>query len=290
MTVGSRQLRCLLTILLVRAGRPTSITELVELLWGENSPPSAVNVVHKYVGLLRRLLEPGLPPRQPGRYVARSGNWYCLPAGPAMLDLARSRQHVAAAKKHAGHGELDDALDRYESAWDLWRGPVGEGLADTSAAEATFSAVDHEMVEAVVAGAVFAVRSRRASSALGPLRRAAEIDPFNEMVQASLISTLAAAGSHAAALGSYRAFRSRLADELGIRPGPDLENAHRRVLNQTALTLARTTSPQDAPASTDAIAGEIVALCTRLQVALDVLATHLAEVGDRRGGPALGLR
>jgi len=35
-----------LAILLGRAGQPVSVGELVDLLWGPDSPASAVNIVH----------------------------------------------------------------------------------------------------------------------------------------------------------------------------------------------------------------------------------------------------
>ena len=66
---GPRQQRCLLALLLVREGRPVSINDLVNLLWGSEPPLSAVNNIHKYVGSLRRLLEPGLPPRSATRVI-----------------------------------------------------------------------------------------------------------------------------------------------------------------------------------------------------------------------------
>ena len=64
---GPRQQAYLLALLLARAGRPTSTAELVDLIWGEDAPASALNVIHKYVGALRRLLEPALARADPAR-------------------------------------------------------------------------------------------------------------------------------------------------------------------------------------------------------------------------------
>src|ERR1044072_1725049 len=55
---GPRQQAYLLALLLAREGRRVSPTELVELIWDGGDPASAVTVIHKYVGALRRLLEP----------------------------------------------------------------------------------------------------------------------------------------------------------------------------------------------------------------------------------------
>jgi DNA-binding SARP family transcriptional activator len=227
---GPRQQRVVLALLLARAGRPIGMTELIELLWGPDAPASAVNVIHKYVGSLRRLLEPGLPPRAPGAYLARHGNGYRFAAGAETLDLARFRELVAGARAHAGREEFDAALDCYAGALRLAQGPAGEGLAETAAARSIFASLDGELSDAVVAAARIADRLGQPARLLGTLRQAAERDPLNELVQAALVTTLAAAGHQAEALAVYRSVGARLADELGVDPGRELQEAQQRVL------------------------------------------------------------
>src|SRR4051812_38080408 len=76
LNTGPRQQTYLLALLLAREGRPTSTDELVDLIWGDDAPASAINTLHKYVGALRRLLEPNLPARETGSYLFRRGNGY----------------------------------------------------------------------------------------------------------------------------------------------------------------------------------------------------------------------
>ncbi|MGW3897649.1 AfsR/SARP family transcriptional regulator, partial [Micromonospora profundi] len=73
-----RQLRLMLALLLVRAGRPVAVADFVALLWDEDPPARAVNIVHRHIGALRRILEPGLAPRAPGRWVDGRGGDYRL--------------------------------------------------------------------------------------------------------------------------------------------------------------------------------------------------------------------
>src|SRR5262245_63054855 len=89
---GSRQQAYLLALLLARVGRPTSKDELIDLMWGDDVPETARNIVHKYVGTLRHLLEPTLPARATGSYLLRRGDSYLLAAGPCALDLIAFRQ------------------------------------------------------------------------------------------------------------------------------------------------------------------------------------------------------
>jgi DNA-binding SARP family transcriptional activator len=113
---GPRQQRCLLALLLVLGGRPVSINELVRLLWGDEPPPSAVNVIHKYVGALRRQLEPGLSARSAGSYLQRHSTGYRFNAGPESLDLIDFRHLVRTARTKADAGGPAEALDEYVRA------------------------------------------------------------------------------------------------------------------------------------------------------------------------------
>ncbi|WP_069761968.1 winged helix-turn-helix domain-containing protein [Streptomyces sp. LUP47B] len=87
--LGFPQQRALLALLLVRAGRPVPAGEIVAVLSSEGAAPSAMNVVRRYVGSLRRLLEPGLPPRAPGRRLSRGADGYRLEAAEDEVDSAQ---------------------------------------------------------------------------------------------------------------------------------------------------------------------------------------------------------
>lgn len=64
--LGPNQQRVILGLLLVRANQLVTIDDLFELLWAQDPPGSAVNVIHKYIGAIRRLLEPDLEARSGG--------------------------------------------------------------------------------------------------------------------------------------------------------------------------------------------------------------------------------
>lgn len=63
---GPRQQAQLLALLLARVGRPVSTRELIDLIWAEDAPASALNIIQKYIGALRRVLEPAVPARAAG--------------------------------------------------------------------------------------------------------------------------------------------------------------------------------------------------------------------------------
>ncbi|WP_212999700.1 AfsR/SARP family transcriptional regulator [Winogradskya consettensis] len=233
---GPRQQQRLLAIMLTAAPRPVGTADLVELVWGTEPPGSAVNVIHKYVGRLRRLFESDLPPRAPGRYLLRQGTAYRFRAGPETLDLAAFRRHVAAGRESGGQARLSEALEHYGTALRIWRGPAGGVLADNPGTVAVFAGLDAEFRAAAVTATEIALRIGRPDLMVPALRLAAGMSPLDEVVHANLITVLAAAGRQAEALELYRALHERLVDDLGIEPGTALREAQRRVLTQTTAS------------------------------------------------------
>jgi len=227
-----RQQAYLLALLLAHEGQPVNVTELIDLIWEDVAPASALNVIHKYVGTLRRLLEPALPVRGTGAHLHRRGNGYQFSAGDATLDLVVFRKLTRAARAAAGE-HADAALDLYLDALRLWRGPAGDGLGHPSAALSMFTAIDNEFYDACVAAAELALRLDASEPLLPALHLAASMARLHEPVHAALVSALGAAGQQAEALATFLTVRDRLADDLGIVPGPLLQAAHQRVLTQS---------------------------------------------------------
>ena len=129
--VGPRQQACLLALLIARSGRPISMDELIELIWDQDPPATAVNAIHKYVGALRRLLEPLVRARGTGSYVRRRGNGYLFEGCGEELDVVAFRAAVQAARGEVAKGHDEAALDRYDGALGLWRGHAGAGVPST---------------------------------------------------------------------------------------------------------------------------------------------------------------
>src|SRR6516164_2502302 len=96
--LGPNQQRATLALLLVRANQFVTTDDLIELLWERNPPDSAINAIHKYIGAIRRLLEPDLEARTSGRWVIRQGGAYRLAADDNTSDLMAFRRMVADAR------------------------------------------------------------------------------------------------------------------------------------------------------------------------------------------------
>ncbi|GAA2216026.1 hypothetical protein GCM10009850_114950 [Nonomuraea monospora] len=229
---GPRQQAFLLALLLAREGRPISTDELIDVIWDDDPPASALNVIHKYVGSLRRLLEPALSVRDSGSYLHRRGNGYLFTAAAGTLDLVVFQDLVETAGAALAREQHEMALDCYVRALELWQGSAGDGLRQGPTPTPIFAMLDGRYFDACTVAAKLAMSLGQPERVLPSLRLAARMAPLHEPVQASLISVLGATGRQVEALAVFRAVRTRLADDLGIDPDQALAAAHRRVLNQ----------------------------------------------------------
>jgi DNA-binding SARP family transcriptional activator/tetratricopeptide (TPR) repeat protein len=252
--LGRPQQQALLAVLLVQAGRPVGLTELIDVLWGEQPPASAVNLVHRYVGQLRRLFEPDLSVREAGRWLVRTGAGYRLAVESESVDLLEFRQLADRARQTSRDVGPARAVPLFAEALDRWQGPCAANLEPEVREHPLFRAVDREYVTTVQELADAALASADIpGSVLATVRQAAAAEPWDEPLQARLMLMLAATGRQAEALAVFQDTRVRLADELGLDPGPELRAAHERVLRQevepeTPAEAARPARAPDAPA------------------------------------------
>ena len=110
-SASPRQQAQLLALLLARAGRPTSVTELIDLIWGDDASVSALNVIHKYVSGLRRLLEPAVVARAAGSYLHTRGNGLPVQRPPRDPGPRQGRELRDAARTALAEPDHEAALD-----------------------------------------------------------------------------------------------------------------------------------------------------------------------------------
>nr|WP_249400028.1 AfsR/SARP family transcriptional regulator [Streptomyces argyrophyllae] len=230
--LGYPQARTLLGVLMVWPGRPVRIGTIVDVLWPGRPPVSARNAVRRHVGTLRRLLEPGLPPRSPGRRLLGRTGGYLLEAAADEADLLRFRAFARRGMRAAATARPEQAVRHFTSALRLWRGPVAADLPGPVRGHPHFAAVDREVLRTARMAADAALLCGRADQVLPSLRRAAALNPLDEPLLARLILSLAACGLQADALAAYEDARRDLAAQLGVAPGAELAAAHARVLRQ----------------------------------------------------------
>ncbi|MEU4425991.1 BTAD domain-containing putative transcriptional regulator [Actinoplanes sp. NPDC024001] len=114
--------------------------------------------------------------------------------------------------------------------------------------------IDGERSQAARDATDAALRAGLAGRILPAVRAAAQDQPLDEALQSRLVLALAADGHRDQALAAYRAVRERLADELGIDPGPELRAAYAR-LRRPAVQPVPAAAPAQLPSDHPFFAG-----------------------------------
>ncbi|MFJ9566309.1 AfsR/SARP family transcriptional regulator [Streptomyces fuscichromogenes] len=229
--LGPPQQQAFAALLLASTDRPVTAAEVVDMLWGQDPPLSAVNVVRRYVGALRRVLEPGLPRMATGRWLLREGGGYRLDVDSTTHDLLRFRELRTQARAADRADDPADALELYARALALWRGHAAAGIPAQVRSHPVFAGLDAERLATVKEAADVALRCGRAEPVLAQLQGLADAHPLDEPLHGRLIRALALTGQQAQALETYQRIRVLLAEELGVEPSSELLAAHREVLS-----------------------------------------------------------
>jgi DNA-binding SARP family transcriptional activator/streptogramin lyase len=201
--LGPPQQRALIALLALRSPEVVSVTTLVDCLWPDGPPASATNIVQTYVSRLRKALGDAV--------IVRQGAGYKLEQ--ATVDAAQFEALLWA-------GELEAALT-------LWR---GEALADLALLRDEGARLEELRLLAREQLLERKLAAGHADVVLAELKRLVDHYPLREHLVALQMSALYATGRQVEALAVYRAARTRLVDELGVEPGPELRDLEQRIL------------------------------------------------------------
>lgn len=237
-TPSAPKLRLVLSLLAVQANSVTRVDQLVEELWGESPPPSALTTVQTYIYQLRKLLKLDDQPTTLSEDES--------PARPALLshpggyilqlpDLADVDANLFEQLARRGRGELlgahaEAAAETFRDALALWRGNVLEGVPTGPVLYAHATRLE-ELRRTVVTLRIEAdLQLGRHHELIGELNSMVAAEPTREDICAKLMIALYRSGRRVDALNVYQRMRSVLVDELGLDPAADLQRLHQLML------------------------------------------------------------
>jgi DNA-binding SARP family transcriptional activator/tetratricopeptide (TPR) repeat protein len=204
---------------------------IVDALWGEEPPRSAIGIVHTYVSRLRSVLAVSAGPDD--GLLVRDRLGYRLDLEHDQVDVLQFRRLVESARRARAGGDAAQACRAYEQALGWWR---GEPLADIDVLRGhpAVIALADELAATVLEYADFAASGSEGwpDRVLPYLRALAARDRLDENSHARLMMALAAGGRQAEALRIYEDLRQRLDGQMGVLPGSEVRDVHARILRQ----------------------------------------------------------
>jgi DNA-binding SARP family transcriptional activator/ABC-type branched-subunit amino acid transport system substrate-binding protein len=217
-TITSARQRAILALLALDADTVVPADRIIEAVWGETQPADPAAALHTQVSRLRALLgTERIVTREPG---------YLLDVAPEQVDVHRFSallQSAADAPPRRAEELLGEALA-------LWRGPALADLGDAPFASDARRGLEESRRDALEARGCAWVELGRRDEAIRELRALVDADPYRERAWAALILALYRNGRQAEALDAYGEVRRFLATQLGLEPGPALQDLQAQVL------------------------------------------------------------
>jgi DNA-binding SARP family transcriptional activator len=210
--VGAGKPRALLAMLALHAGSTISTDGLVEGLWGERPPATAVKMVQLFVSQLRKTLAAAGTDAE----IVTRGRGYELRLGHGEVDSRRFERLVA-------EGRPREALDQ-------WRGPALDDLADEPFAAAEIRRLEELRLTAVEQAVDRDLAAGRHRQVIGELDTLVAAEPLRERLHAQRMVALYRSGRQAEALAAYQQARATLVDQIGVEPGPELAQLQQAIL------------------------------------------------------------
>jgi predicted ATPase/DNA-binding SARP family transcriptional activator len=238
--VGSPRHREVLAALVVDAGRVVSTDSLLERVWGDVGRGASTSNLHAVISRLRGRvaqaeLDVGISTVSPG---------YRLDAGDA-VDAVRFQQLLADARTAYDVGDVPGARSGLDAALALWRGPAYADIR-LPFAEVEAARLDGQRLAAWELSIEVDLDLGRLGPALDRLPALVAEQPLREAFRRLQMLALYRSGRQAEALEVYAGLRELLAEELGIDPGPELQELHQRMLEQDRGLRGTTAAPSRA--------------------------------------------
>jgi class 3 adenylate cyclase/predicted ATPase len=219
---GAKQ-RALFALLLLNANHVVSRDRLIDELWGEQPPKTAVQILQVMVSRLRKLLpRDTLLTRPPG---------YVLEVAPGELDLRSFEDLLAEGRQALSTGDAKSASTILRHALELWRGPALPEFAFEPFAQAEIGRLEDLRLIAVEERIEADLAVGRHADLIGELEALIAENPHRERLRSQVILALYRSGRQAEALRAYQGARKAL-DELGLEPSAALQELEKRILNQ----------------------------------------------------------
>lgn len=229
--IPAKRVRSLLAILLLHASQVVSIERIVDGMWPDEPPHSAVENVRTYICQLRSLLRQAY---QEERLESYAGG-YRLMAAPEDLDLIRFNRLSDWGRSTLREGDYARAVVLLGEAMSLWRGSPLPELDLGSIMRAKTVALEEQRWQVQVGWLTARLALGEHAELTATLRELIGERPLDETLWCYLVTSLYAQGRTGEALSALAEARATFVNELGIEPGPRLRRTQDAVLRGDVL-------------------------------------------------------
>lgn len=217
--------RIVLAHLALAEGRAIPVGMLIDAVWGEHPPRQARNALQVKISRLRSQLG------EHGHALVHAQGTYRLELSREQVDAGAFTLLIREATALVEAKRYPEARTALNDATSMWRGSPLSELDEHPRVVAARAQLSESWLSAqeLIAEVDLAIGAGT-SDVLARLRKALDKDPLRPKARLLLMRVLEGAGRRAEALAVYDAGRRLLADQAGLAPAPELQEAFESLL------------------------------------------------------------
>lgn len=233
--LGAPKQRVVLALLLLNRGRVVPVDRLVDAVWGEDAPGSALAGLQAYVSNLRRLLRRDGTAASP---IVRRAGGYVMDVAAGALDTGRFVAGAEAARAALEAQRWEDTIAAAEDALGWWRGDLLQEFGGERWLHGEGQGLDELRTECREALVTALLATRRVPAALVAVQALRAAHPLRDRACWLHMIALHQSGRSTEALDEYRRHAAALDEELGLEPGTELRELQVAILRHDASLAA----------------------------------------------------
>ncbi|MET8748589.1 BTAD domain-containing putative transcriptional regulator [Streptomyces sp. NPDC004667] len=247
--VGGARQRTILALLLLSPGRIVPVDTLVDVVWNGRPPATARTQVAIVIAALRKAIKAEGVTEE---VIVTAHPGYLLRAEGHALDTVTFTGLVAEAETAVRDVRPADAARCYAEALALWRGPALAGVTG-QLVEDEAARWEEVRINAYEAMTSVQLELGRHQLLLPELAATVREHPLRERTRYHFILAQYRSGRRAEAMESFREARRQFIDELGMDPGPELQELHDAILRDDPSLAYEAPATAAADATGDAL-------------------------------------
>ncbi|WHT23340.1 BTAD domain-containing putative transcriptional regulator [Crossiella sp. CA-258035] len=223
-----RQVASLLTL---RRNALVQTGELIDELWEDNPPSSAMTTLQTYIYKLRRILAEC----EAGDILSTWPGGYKLFVPDEALDLHRFEADASRGKELLDQGDAANASKFLEQALSVWRGPALVDVARGTLLSSYATGLEEQRARTLELRIRADFALGRYRETIGELKSLVQTHLLDEQLHAALMTALYHSGRRHEALELYQLHRGNVIKELGLEPGREIQRLHQSMLSDTSI-------------------------------------------------------
>jgi DNA-binding SARP family transcriptional activator len=225
--------RQVMALLILRRNAIVQTAEIIDELWEDGPPASAMTTLQTYIYKVRKILVAG----DRGQLLSTRPGGYQLTIPDSAIDLHQFETEARRGRELFEAGQVEAAAVALHRALAVWRGPALVDVTPRRLLASYVTRLEELRAQTLEMRIDADLEVGRHYDLVSELKALTHTQPLHERLHAALMTALHRCGRRHEALDVYQMLRSNMIDELGLEPGRELQQLQHQLLSEPVVDL-----------------------------------------------------